>query len=206
MPATHPEDRRQFLLYDGRVRAQSWVPSCFPQLVTLIAARPMSLLTHCYSAGLTPFRHLQWRRCFFDTCGRASSWHRLHLGRLACAGACGWLHCAAVANCPFCFTDVGDCKSSKYSGPPKMQGSSALGGGPFLRCHCGTIGHSPGLSTSISVLKGCLHAQVLCFEACWDDSAQEFGDVRRFRVHYFLGDGTLEVRHRVPQTDSHCCR
>ena len=69
-------------------------------------------------------------------------------------------------------------------------------GGSFLRCHFGTIGHSPGLSTSVSRLEGCL--QVLCFEACWDNSAQEFGDVRRFRVLYFLADGTMEVRHRVP--------
>ena len=50
-----------------------------------------------------------------------------------------------------------------------------------------------------SVLKGCLRAQVLCFEACWDASAQEFGDVRRFRVLYFLADGTIQVRHRVPE-------
>ena len=80
-----------------------------------------------------------------------------------------------------------------------MYGSNPLGGEPFLRCHCGTIGHAPGLSTSISVLRGCLRAQVLCFEACWDASAQEFGDVRRFRVLYFLADGTIEVRHRVPR-------
>lgn len=50
----------------------------------------------------------------------------------------------------------------------------------------------------MSSLRGCLHAQVLRFEACWDDSAQEFGDMRRFRVLYFLADGTMEVRHRVP--------
>ena len=92
--------------------------------------------------------------------------------------------------------------------PLKMQGSSASSGGPFLRYHCVTIGHAPGLSTSASMLKGCLHAQVLCFEACWDNSAQEFGDMRKFRVLYFLADSTVEVRYRVPSktTGRHCCR
>lgn len=41
--------------------------------------------------------------------------------------------------------------------------------------------------------------RVLRFEACWDDSAQEFGDMRRFRVLYFLADGTMEVSELLPR-------
>ena len=118
------------------------------------------------------------------------------------ASSLSWsLQLAALCCCcklPICFTDRGDLVTDHDTAAPKMYGSNPLGG-ESLSAHCETIGHAPGLSTSTSMLRSCLRAQVLCFEACWDASAQEFGDVRRFRVLYFLADGTIEVGHRVPR-------
>ncbi|KAM6323528.1 EF-hand domain-containing protein 1 [Aegotheles albertisi] len=36
--------------------------------------------------------------------------------------------------------------------------------------------------------------QVLCFYATWDDTGSMFGENRPYVIHYYLADGTLEVR------------
>lgn len=40
---------------------------------------------------------------------------------------------------------------------------------------------------------------VLRFYCVWDDTNSMFGDVRHMTIHYFLSDGTLEIREDVPQ-------
>jgi hypothetical protein len=37
------------------------------------------------------------------------------------------------------------------------------------------------------------NGKVLCFHAIWDDSASLYGEVHRYRLHYFLADDTVEV-------------
>lgn len=39
---------------------------------------------------------------------------------------------------------------------------------------------------------------VLKFNAIWDDRDTKFGELRRFRVHYFLADDTIEVLETLP--------
>ena len=38
------------------------------------------------------------------------------------------------------------------------------------------------------------HDRVLCFDAYWDDTDTEFGDVHNMILHYYLADDTIEVR------------
>jgi hypothetical protein len=40
--------------------------------------------------------------------------------------------------------------------------------------------------------------QVLRFEAVWDDRDTKFGELRRFRVHYYLADDSVEILERLP--------
>lgn len=39
---------------------------------------------------------------------------------------------------------------------------------------------------------------VLRFYCIWDDTNSMFGDVRHMVIHYFLSDGTLEIREDIP--------
>jgi hypothetical protein len=40
--------------------------------------------------------------------------------------------------------------------------------------------------------------QVLRFEAVWDDRDTKFGELRRFRLHYYLADDTVEILEKLP--------
>eukprot|EP00939_MAST-03C_sp_MAST-3C-sp1_P004224 g4224.t1 len=43
--------------------------------------------------------------------------------------------------------------------------------------------------------------KVLRFYACWDDRASLYGDLNRYIIHYFLADGTTEIREvKIPNS------
>ena len=42
---------------------------------------------------------------------------------------------------------------------------------------------------------------VLEFGAYWDDTENTFGEIRELKVHYFLGDDTIEIREVIRPND-----
>ena len=54
--------------------------------------------------------------------------------------------------------------------------------------------------TQVDILKQFLEfdRRVLRFYGVWDDRNSLFGDVRELILHYFLADGTIEIKEVVP--------
>lgn len=56
------------------------------------------------------------------------------------------------------------------------------------------------LLTQVDILKQFLEfdRRVLRFYCVWDDRKSMFGDIRELILHYFLADGTIEIKEVVP--------
>ena len=85
MPATHPEDRRQFLLYDGQVSSRLGAhlllsASCTYCSQAGVAADTLLLCWLCVLRHNIETSALAW---VADMYAGASAWQRWHLGRPA---------------------------------------------------------------------------------------------------------------------------